>query len=101
MESHQTQHYGIEFRQFPPQRKPARNFHRPIPHSNPAQTKQEWESGGNEGGIPSIARNDGILLSPACPKHEGRTPKEKHPFHSKKNFTPAKTEMQRVFFFRD
>jgi hypothetical protein len=34
----------------------------PFLNQKPAQTKQEWESGGNEGGIPSGARNDGILL---------------------------------------
>jgi len=32
---------------------------------------------------------------------EGRTPKEKHPFLFQKKFTPAKSEMQGVFFLSE
>ena len=49
----------------------------------------------------SFRKTESILKPHALPEYlEGRTPKEKHPSFSKRNFTPAKSEMQGVFFFR-
>ena len=49
----------------------------------------------------SFGKTESALKPHALPEYlEGRTPKEKHPFLFQKNSTPAKSEMQGVFFFR-
>ncbi len=46
-----------------------------------------------------FAKTSSALKPHALPEClEGRTPKEKHPFLFQKKFTPAKSEMQGVFF---
>ena len=48
----------------------------------------------------SFAKTSSALFRHLPEYLEGRTPKEKHPFHFQKKFHPAKSEMQGVFFFR-
>ena len=48
----------------------------------------------------SFAKTSSALFRHLPEYLEGRTPKEKHPFLFQRNFTPAKSETQGVFFFR-
>ena len=83
------------------QHKFANKFHSNFSIFSTCRAKNQSEDGA--GFLPSNpssrARPSTAFRPAALPEYlEGRTPKEKHPFLFQKKSTPAKSEMQGVFF---